>query len=62
MIIIIHLMFWNTKLARITILELLETLFIREGEWLFAAGYDVPNNSWDYADIALTTFCRSKNK
>jgi hypothetical protein len=22
---------------------------------VYATGYDVPNNSWDYADIALTT-------
>src|SRR5690606_27883594 len=25
------------------------------GDGLFATGYDVPNNSWDYADISLTT-------
>ena len=25
------------------------------GDGLFATGYDVPNNSWDFADIALTT-------
>jgi hypothetical protein len=37
------------------------TIYKRRG-MVFAAGYDVPNNSWDYADIALTTFCRSKNK
>jgi hypothetical protein len=31
-------------------------------EWggLFATGYDVPNNSWDYADIALTTGFEAK--
>jgi hypothetical protein len=23
-------------------------------------GYDVPNNSWDYADIVNYRFCRSK--
>ena len=25
------------------------------GDGLFATGFDVPNNSWDFADIALTT-------
>ncbi|MGY5846016.1 SusC/RagA family TonB-linked outer membrane protein [Salegentibacter sp. HM20] len=25
------------------------------GDGLFASGYDVPNNSWDFADISLTT-------
>jgi TonB-linked SusC/RagA family outer membrane protein len=25
------------------------------GDGLFATGYDVPNNSWDFADISLTT-------
>ena len=25
------------------------------GDGLFATGYDVPNNSWEFADIALTT-------
>ncbi|WGH76042.1 TonB-dependent receptor [Tenacibaculum tangerinum] len=25
------------------------------GEGLYATGYDVPNNSWDFADISLTT-------
>ena len=25
------------------------------GDGLFATGYDVPNNSWDFADIGLTT-------
>ncbi|TDN87414.1 TonB-linked SusC/RagA family outer membrane protein [Salegentibacter sp. 24] len=29
---------------------------IREwGDGLYATGYDVPNNSWDFADISLTT-------
>jgi hypothetical protein len=31
------------------------TIFRQWGNGLFATGYDVPNNSWDYADIALTT-------
>jgi TonB-linked SusC/RagA family outer membrane protein len=31
------------------------TIFREWGNGLFATGYDVPNNSWDYADIALTT-------
>jgi hypothetical protein len=30
------------------------------GNGLFATGYDVPNNSWDYADIALTTGFEAK--
>ena len=30
------------------------TIFKEYGNGLFATGYDVPNNSWDYADIALT--------
>jgi hypothetical protein len=25
------------------------------GDGLFASGFDVPNNSWDFADISLTT-------
>ncbi|MBF04927.1 MAG: SusC/RagA family protein [Flavobacterium sp.] len=29
------------------------TLYQENGEGLFATGYDVPNNSWEYADIAL---------
>jgi TonB-linked SusC/RagA family outer membrane protein len=29
------------------------TLFEENGEGLFATGYDVPNNSWEFADIAL---------
>jgi len=29
------------------------TLHEANGEGLFATGYDVPNNSWEYADIAL---------
>jgi hypothetical protein len=50
-------MFWNLQkqLARINFVGTLETLFIKKGNGLFATGYDVPNNSWDYADIALTT-------
>jgi hypothetical protein len=29
---------------------------------VYLQGYDVPNNSWDYADIALTTgFVEAKN-
>jgi TonB-linked SusC/RagA family outer membrane protein len=31
------------------------TIYKEWGNGLFATGYDVPNNSWDYADIALTT-------
>ena len=31
------------------------TIFKEWGNGLYATGYDVPNNSWDYADIALTT-------
>ncbi|MGO4816790.1 SusC/RagA family TonB-linked outer membrane protein [Flavobacterium sp. W22_SRS_FP1] len=31
------------------------TIFKEWGNGLYARGYDVPNNSWDYADIALTT-------
>lgn len=31
------------------------TIFKEWGNGLFATGYDVPNNSWDYADISLTT-------
>lgn len=31
------------------------TIFQEFGNGLFATGYDVPNNSWDFADIALTT-------
>ena len=31
------------------------TIFKEFGNGLFATGYDVPNNSWDFADIALTT-------
>lgn len=31
------------------------TIFKEWGNGLTATGYDVPNNSWDYADIALTT-------
>ena len=30
------------------------TLYEENGEGLFATGYDVPYNSWEYADIALT--------
>ncbi|RAR72933.1 SusC/RagA family TonB-linked outer membrane protein [Flavobacterium aciduliphilum] len=30
------------------------TLNESKGEGLYATGYDVPNNSWDFADIALT--------
>lgn len=30
------------------------TIFKEYGNGLFATGYDVPNNSWDFADIALT--------
>jgi len=30
------------------------TIFKEWGNGLFATGFDVPNNSWDYADIALT--------
>lgn len=31
------------------------TIFKQWGNGLFATGYDVPNNSWEFADIALTT-------
>lgn len=31
------------------------TIFKEYGNGLFATGYDVPNNSWENADIALTT-------
>jgi TonB-linked SusC/RagA family outer membrane protein len=31
------------------------TVFKEWGNGLFATGYDVPNNSWEFADIALTT-------
>jgi TonB-linked SusC/RagA family outer membrane protein len=31
------------------------TIYKEWGNGLFATGYDVPNNSWDYADISLTT-------
>ncbi|MFC5684099.1 SusC/RagA family TonB-linked outer membrane protein [Flavobacterium sp. MAHUQ-51] len=31
------------------------TIFKEWGNGLFATGYDVPNNSWDFADISLTT-------
>jgi TonB-linked SusC/RagA family outer membrane protein len=31
------------------------TIFKEWGSGLYATGYDVPNNSWDYADISLTT-------
>jgi TonB-linked SusC/RagA family outer membrane protein len=31
------------------------TIFKEWGNGLFATGYDVPNNSWEYADISLTT-------
>lgn len=31
------------------------TVFKEWGNGLYATGYDVPNNSWEYADIALTT-------
>ncbi|GIZ10528.1 TonB-dependent receptor [Flavobacterium sp. UMI-01] len=31
------------------------TIFKEWGTGLSATGYDVPNNSWDYADISLTT-------
>ena len=31
------------------------TIFQEFGNGLFATGYDVPNNSWEFADIALTT-------
>jgi TonB-dependent starch-binding outer membrane protein SusC len=30
------------------------TIFKEFGNGLFATGFDVPNNSWDYADIGLT--------
>jgi len=30
------------------------TIFKEYGNGLFATGFDVPNNSWDFADIALT--------
>jgi TonB-linked SusC/RagA family outer membrane protein len=31
------------------------TIFKEWGNGLYATGFDVPNNSWDYADISLTT-------
>lgn len=31
------------------------TIFKEWGSGLYATGYDVPNNSWDFADISLTT-------
>jgi TonB-linked SusC/RagA family outer membrane protein len=31
------------------------TVFREFGSGLFGTGYDVPNNSWDYADISLAT-------
>lgn len=31
------------------------TIFKTFGEGLFATGFDVPNNSWEFADISLTT-------
>lgn len=31
------------------------TIFKEWGNGLYATGFDVPNNSWDYADIGLTT-------
>ncbi|GGA86832.1 SusC/RagA family TonB-linked outer membrane protein [Flavobacterium palustre] len=31
------------------------TIFKEWGNGIFATGYDVPNNSWEFADISLTT-------
>ena len=31
------------------------TIYQQTGSGLFATGYDVPNNAWEFADIALTT-------
>lgn len=31
------------------------TIYKQWGNGLFATGYDVPNNSWEFADISLTT-------
>lgn len=31
------------------------TIYKQWGNGLYATGYDVPNNSWDFADIGLTT-------
>jgi TonB-linked SusC/RagA family outer membrane protein len=31
------------------------TVYRQFGEGLFASGFDVPNNSWEFADIGLTT-------
>lgn len=36
-------------------LTLGQSVFKEWGNGLFATGYDVPNNSWDFADIGLTT-------
>lgn len=37
------------------------TIYKTWGKGLYATGFDVPNNSWDYADISLTTgFADSK--
>ncbi len=39
----------NLELVAVT------TYFKEYGDGLFATGYDVPNNSWEFADIALAT-------
>jgi hypothetical protein len=53
MIIIIHLMFWYTKKSGSSFVGTIGNTIYKEWGSSFATGYDVPNNSWDYADIAL---------
>jgi len=47
---------YNTKIAdNHNIVGTLGTTIFKEwGNGLFATGFDVPNNSWDFADISLT--------
>ncbi len=47
---------YNFKLAEKHQFEITlgNTIFKEWGEGLYATGYDVPYNSWDYADISLT--------
>jgi hypothetical protein len=58
MIIIIHLMFWNlhkTIGENHNFVGTIGNTIYKEWGWFMQRVTMFPNNSWDYADIALTT-------
>jgi hypothetical protein len=58
-----HLMFWNLHYCRErTIISLELSVFLSNGVTVICNWLRFPNNSWDYADIGLTTGFLSKKR